>query len=282
MITNHSYVDSPTCRGMRFQLCHFFNIMNIIDLHGSTKKGEAPPDGCSDENVFEILPGVAIGVWVRSGQHANTTVRTFDLWGTRSFKAQWLLTHSAKYDGWISLTPSSPYYLFVTRHLDFDAEYHNNYSLKDIFPFYGTGIQTSRDDFATDCDRGKLETRLRNFFDLRVSHNQIASELGLSDTRGWKINEVRRSASFEQVRKTITQCLFRTFDTRWIALTKDVVDWPRLDVMSCVGRGRLGLLCSRQQSTGVSPRVNRRRSGRYVLHFEQVAGGANGISSFCQ
>ena len=59
---------------------------------------------------------------------------------------------------------------------------------------------------------------------------------------------MRRSTTFANVRKSIVRCLFRTFDQRWIALTKDVVDWPRLDVMACVGAGHLGLLCSRQQS----------------------------------
>ncbi|MET4317932.1 type ISP restriction/modification enzyme [Bradyrhizobium sp. RT5a] len=249
MITNHSYVDSPTCRGMRFQLRRFFSHLNIVDLHGSTKKGENAPDGQVDDNVFDILPGVAIAIFVKDAQEASACVQSLDLWGTRSVKFDWLLKHTSSQHVSTELHPAYPYYLFVKRQLDFAAEYRDYYSLKDIFPFYGTGIQTSRDEFATDYDRQGLEARLRGFFDTSRSDKQIAEDFGLSNTRGWEVKKVRRSSSFEKVRKTIVQCMFRSFDKKWIALTKDIVDWPRSEVMACVGPGRIGLLCSRQQST---------------------------------
>ncbi|MBE9479591.1 MAG: hypothetical protein IMY80_06450 [Chloroflexi bacterium] len=37
-----------------------FNEIHIMDLHGSTKKKEACPDGSKDNNVFDIQQGVAI------------------------------------------------------------------------------------------------------------------------------------------------------------------------------------------------------------------------------
>lgn len=249
MITNHSYLDSPTCRGMRFQMLQFFNRLFFIDLHGSTKRAEEPPGGIADENVFDILPGVTIAICGRSCAAGIEDVRSFDLWGTRAYKSDWLSRNGISKVDWIKPNPCPPYYLFAKRQLEFDKEYLAFYSLKEIFPFYATGIQTSRDDFATDFDRFSLEDRLRIFFDLRRTDGQISETFGLSDTRGWKIKEVRRSSSFESVQCAITQCVFRPFDRKWIALTKDVVDWPRLEVMSCVSRNSLGLLCSRQQST---------------------------------
>jgi predicted helicase len=249
MITNHSYVDSPTCRGMRSQMLKFYSSLNFIDLHGSTKKGEEAPSGVYDENVFDILPGVAIGVCARTGSVERASVRTFDLWGTRAFKFDWLVTKKLGNVEWSDLAPAEPTFLFVKRELQFDNEYRTYFGLKEIFPFYGTAIQTSRDDFAIDRDRNALEERLRIFFDLRNPDHQIEKEFGLSDTRGWKLKDVRRSANLGLVKKSITRFLFRTFDLRWIALTKDIVDWPRLDVMSCIAANRLGLLCSRQQST---------------------------------
>jgi predicted helicase len=248
MITNHSYVDSPTCRGMRFQMANFYSLLNFVDLHGSTKKGEEAPDDIADENVFDILPGVAIAICARIGSRGVGQVKSYDLWGSRNVKSEWLLQHALQDVKWVSLNASSPYYLFVKRNLNFDREYLAFFSLKEIFPFYGTGIQTSRDDFAIDFKRSTLEGRLRSFFDLSKTDKQVADQYDLSDTRGWKVKEVRRSSNFAKVRNTITQCLFRAFDSRWIALCKDIVDWPRLDVMSCVAPDRLGLLCSRQQS----------------------------------
>ena len=249
MITNHSFVDSPTCRGMRFQMLGFFSYLDVIDLHGSTKKAEEPPNGKPDKNVFEILPGVAISVCTRRFSGDRGIVHSFDLWGTREFKSQWLSRHGNNEVDWVDPQPTQPYYLLVKRQLEFGKEYLKFFSLKDIFPFYGTGIQTSRDEFATDHDRAALVGRLRRFFDLRHTDAQITETFDLSDTRGWKIKQVRRSANLKEILGTIIQCAFRPFDERWIPLTKDVVDWPRLEVMSCVIKEPLGLLCSRQQST---------------------------------
>jgi predicted helicase len=38
MITNHSYLDNPTFRGMRQSLMNTFNEIYLIDLHGNAKK----------------------------------------------------------------------------------------------------------------------------------------------------------------------------------------------------------------------------------------------------
>jgi predicted helicase len=249
MITNHSFVDSPTCRGLRFQLARFFSVMHFVDLHGSTKKSEVAPEDIIDENVFDILPGVAVSLCARASLSRHMTIGSFDLWGTREDKFTWLLGHSMDSVHWMPLSLSEPYYLFVNRQLDFDAEYYGFYSLKDIFSFYGTGVQTSRDEFATDYVRKDLEDRLCAFFSREQSDKTIGEKFGVSDTRGWKIREIRRTSNFAKVSEHITQYLFRIFDTKWVALTKDIVDWPRFDVISCVGPNRPGLLCSRQQAT---------------------------------
>ncbi len=249
MITNHSFVDSPTCRGMRNSMLEFYSRMHFIDLHGSRKKSEESPDGLFDENVFNIMSGVAIAICSRNGASQAKMISSFDLWGKSRFKYNWLLERGLGDIEWNKLIPKSPYFLLVKRSLEFDSEYLSYYSLKDIFPFYGTGIQTSRDSFATDIDRSKLENRLQMFFDGTKSDTEIKDFFKISDTRSWKVNDIRRSTSFEKVQKVITKFLFRSFDLRWIALTKDVVDWPRSEVMSCVADDRIGMLCSRQQST---------------------------------
>lgn len=44
MITNHSYLDNPTFRGMRQSLMNTFNEIYILDLHGNSLKKETCPD----------------------------------------------------------------------------------------------------------------------------------------------------------------------------------------------------------------------------------------------
>lgn len=64
-ITNHSYFDNPTFRGMRRSLEQTFDDIYLIDLHGNSKKKEVAPDGSLDKNVFDIQQGVAVAIMVK-------------------------------------------------------------------------------------------------------------------------------------------------------------------------------------------------------------------------
>ena len=65
IITNHSFLDNPTFRGMRQSLMQTFNRIYVLDLHGNRKKKESTPEGGKDENVFDIEQGVAISLLVK-------------------------------------------------------------------------------------------------------------------------------------------------------------------------------------------------------------------------
>jgi hypothetical protein len=65
-ITNHSYLDNPTFRGMRRALLEAFDALYLLDLHGNARRQERAPDGSKDENVFDIQQGVAILIAVKN------------------------------------------------------------------------------------------------------------------------------------------------------------------------------------------------------------------------
>ena len=65
MITNHSYLDNPTFRGMRWSLMETFDEIYVLDLHGNSLKRETCPGGSKDKNVFDIRQGVAIAFFVK-------------------------------------------------------------------------------------------------------------------------------------------------------------------------------------------------------------------------
>lgn len=67
-ITNHSYLDNPTFRGMRWHLLQTFDHIHIVDLHGNAKKKETSLDGSKDENVFDIMQGTAIFIGIKTGK----------------------------------------------------------------------------------------------------------------------------------------------------------------------------------------------------------------------
>ena len=64
-INPHGYLDNPTFRGMRWHLQNTFDKIYTIDLHGNSKKKETAPDGSIDQNVFDIMQGVSINIFVK-------------------------------------------------------------------------------------------------------------------------------------------------------------------------------------------------------------------------
>ena len=58
IISNNSFLDNPTFRGMRYHLLNTFDKIYILDLHGNARKKEKSPDGSKDYNVFDIMQGV--------------------------------------------------------------------------------------------------------------------------------------------------------------------------------------------------------------------------------
>jgi type I restriction-modification system DNA methylase subunit len=64
-ISNNSFIDGIIHRQMRKHLLESFDKIYILDLHGNAKKKEAAPDGSSDQNVFDIMQGVSINIFVK-------------------------------------------------------------------------------------------------------------------------------------------------------------------------------------------------------------------------
>lgn len=66
IISNNSFLDNPTFRGMRWHLLNSFDKIYILNLHGNARKKESCPDGSKDDNVFDIMQGVCITVFVKN------------------------------------------------------------------------------------------------------------------------------------------------------------------------------------------------------------------------
>jgi type I restriction-modification system DNA methylase subunit len=64
-ISNNSFIDGITHRQMRKHLLSTFDKVYILDLHGNAKKKETAPDGGKDENVFDIMQGVSINIFIK-------------------------------------------------------------------------------------------------------------------------------------------------------------------------------------------------------------------------
>ena len=125
MITNHSYLDNPTFRGMRQSLMHTFDDIYILDLHGNSLKKETCPDGSPDKNIFDIRLGVAIAFFVKRGKKKkrDAIVHHAERYGTRQSKYDYLDDQDLGSTEWKQIFPRSPFYMFIPRDDALETEY---------------------------------------------------------------------------------------------------------------------------------------------------------------
>jgi predicted helicase len=266
-ITNHGYLDNPTFRGMRQSLMETFDDIYVLDLHGSTKKNERAPDGTKDDNVFDIQPGVAIGIFVkRKGKHDDSlTVRHAHLWGPRAIydqdsdgrqvliggKYHWLSNNDVTTTRWTAVKPQSPFYLFIAQDEVLAREFALGGKITDILTVNVLGFQTHRDFFAIDFDEGQLRTRIEDLRNSEYSDDELRSKYELRDSEDWQLANARQQLRNDEAwEKHFIECLYRPFDWRASYFSKVAMDRPRRELVdNVVDRNNLSLLCSRQQGT---------------------------------
>ncbi len=256
MITNHSYLDNPTFRGMRQSLLKTFDEIYILDLHGNSLKRETAPDGSPDENVFDIRQGVAIGIFVKYGESAATKnlsspqVYHADLYGKREDKYAWLDSHDLSTAGYQPITPESPSYFFTPRLTQNLQAYLLWPQITKIFPVNSVGIVTARDGFAIAFDKTEVENRVLQFENIQGLPDEVlAQAYDLKDKPGWSLATARKKVKADvNAQSKIYPILYRPFDVRYIFYHEAVIERPRPEVMRHMLAGEnLGLVTRRQQ-----------------------------------
>ncbi|HRG77862.1 MAG TPA: DNA methyltransferase, partial [Leptospiraceae bacterium] len=117
-ISNNSFIDGLIHRQMRKHLLESFDKIYILDLHGNAKKKEVSPDGSPDQNVFDIMQGVSINLFIKTNKKKNkelAKVFHYDLFGKRELKYDFLNENSVKKIEWNNLDYAEPNYYFVNK-----------------------------------------------------------------------------------------------------------------------------------------------------------------------
>ena len=258
-ITNHSYLDNPTFRGMRQSLMNSFNEIYILDLHGNSLKKEKCPDGSKDENVFDIQQGVAIALFIKKiGMRSPNAlpvrgegckVYHSELYGLREKKYDYLSKKDIKTTKWERLSPKLEFYLFIPREEKLFKEYESYPKITDIFPINGVGITTARDSFVIDRDKNALLNRLRLFKNSRYADEELHTFFQINKKKGWNIRnawDMLQSISDSELEKCILPILYRPFDVQWIFYHDSVVWRTVKRVMQHMLLENLGLITNRQ------------------------------------
>ncbi|PIE97438.1 MAG: DNA methyltransferase [Treponema sp.] len=230
-INPHGFLDNPTFRGMRWHLLKTFDTIYTIDLHGNSKKKEVCPDGSPDQNVFDIMQGVAITLFIKTGKkNKNELGRVFhyDLYGKREYKYEFLNEHTVNNIPFAELKNNAPNYFFVPKNFEVEKEYEKGFKINDLFSVNNVGIVTSRDKFVIDDNKEVLGNRIKDFFIL--SKQEIQNKYKLKENKSWKIENIKVLAKNFNT-QYMQKISYRPFDIKYIYYDKDFIERSRSEVM---------------------------------------------------
>lgn len=219
-INPHGFLDNPTFRGMRWNLLKSFDKIYTLDLHGNSKKKETAPDGSIDQNVFDIMQGVSINVFVKTGKKKTNElgeVYNFDLYGKRELKYSFLHNNTLKSINFKNIDLRNPNYFFVVKDNVLLEEYENNFLLSDLFLINGNGITTAHDSFVIKDSFNESLSFFNDFKNSERNEDLLHSKFNVKKKNGWKILEGYDNIKNEDdLTKFIKKLSYRPFDNKYI------------------------------------------------------------------
>nr|WP_128035261.1 type ISP restriction/modification enzyme [Helicobacter pylori] len=218
-ISNNAFLDNPTFRGLRRSLLECYDELYILNLHGNARKKEETPQGAKDENVFNIMQGVSINLFVKKVQATKKKIFYYDVYGERAEKYAFLAQNDLNSIEWLEIAPREPFYLLMPQETPLLEEYEQGFSVQDMFQVGGTGICSKRDHVVFHKDKESLLKLLKDFSTLEPS--ELRRKYDIEDTEGWKLGRAIENVKKNQhgLEKYIVLCQYRPFDYRWTYYT---------------------------------------------------------------
>jgi predicted helicase len=250
-ISNNGFLDGIIHRQMRKSLLEEFDKIYILNLHGNSRRQEAAPDGTPDENVFDIMQGVSINLFIKTGKKDKgilAELKYKDLYGKREEKYAYLDAHSFASEDWVTILPEAPYYFFVPKDFSNQNNYESGIKLNELFCFNKCGIKTQRDDASITISETERDVLYNDFISLDVP--SLAAKYGFKDVRDWQT----RSAKDDIVSNKILadKVTYRPFDSRFVLYTgktKGVMGYPRYELMKNVIHSNVMMGVCKQSAT---------------------------------
>jgi predicted helicase len=249
-ISNNSFIDGIIHRQMRKDLLESFDKIYILDLHGNAKKKETAPDGSVDQNVFDIMQGVSINLFIKAGaKEKNELGEIFhaSIQGTRAYKYQILSDNSIESIKWDVLKIAKPEFYFKKKNFLFESTYKKGFKLSDLFVKFSNGFTSERDAITLHFDQETLTHVVRDIKTLdeeafRNAYNEKP------DGRDWTIRSAKQDVLLNS--PALVKALYRPFDFRftlYTGKTKGFFAFPRPDIMgNFVNKENYGLIIPKQ------------------------------------
>ena len=249
-ICNNSFIDGIIHRQMRSELMRVFDKIYILDLHGNARKKETAPDGSKDENVFDIMQGVSINIFVKKKAKSNAPAEIYhyDLYGTRTNKYNYLQEHTIHNVDWTALQPQAPSFFFVPKDFEVQQEYEKGFKVDELIRINVSGIKTQRDDASIFISKEEQQTMRLDFVNL--TSEELKLKYNFKDVRDWQVQFAQSDLIVNHL--LVDKILYRPFDARYTLYTgktKGVQGYPRYEMMRHMLKDNIALLICKQQSS---------------------------------
>jgi predicted helicase len=251
-INPHGYLDNPTFRGMRWNILKTFDKIYTIDLHGNAKKNEVSPDGEKDENVFDIMQGVSINLFINTGKQKNNElgkVFHFDLFGKRSDKYSFLDRNSVVSIPFQQVINTAPMYYMLQKDLTVEKEYSEGIALNNLFTEHSLGLLTKKDKFIIDFKKNNINSRLKDFVSNDLLDKDLAKKyaLKIKDNDKWDLAKSRKEIQKTGIINDNYKILnYRCFDKRFIYYDANFVARLNTRVLGNLNQKNIALISTRQ------------------------------------
>lgn len=263
LITSNSFLEASLLSGLRYYWQKDFGL-RIIDLHGYSQ-GQAN-DALGDENVFDILEGVAIHFGKHHHKQQAGGVFVESIRGSREEKFNRLIS-SGSIEGAEVIAMASDY--SFARRSGANHEVYGNWTyLEHVMPLIRGAIVTARDSFVIGHASAEVEARIVDFRDSVENLEAKSVRLGARWSGSWA-NEGKavsalataKTLSVSEIISATKRVVYRPFDFRFLFYVDEFLDTPARAVTDAMlGKGSIGL------SLGKSTRNPR------VEHYLAVGG----------
>ncbi len=248
MITNNSFIDGVTHRQMRKHLMETFDEIYVLNLHGDAKKKVSGI--IDDENVFSIMQGVSINLFVKTGEEKGLAkVFHTELFGKQKEKYEKLDEFSFGTMKWKKLKTPEPYYFFVPKDFGAQEQYDEGFSISNLFINNNSGVKTDRDSLFIDRDKVALEKRIQALLSTTFD-DEFKLKFRVIDSGSYKITEKIASKEYDPIYLKLIQ--YRPFDYQWIYYDPTVISRPGYNINRHFLQNNLGLIFKRSRLIGTS------------------------------
>ena len=248
-ISNNSFLDGIIHRQMRRELLRCFDDIYILDLHGNNRKEETAPDGSKDENVFSILQGVSINIFVKKPKSEDkpATVHHCDLYGARKDKYAFLSGNSLSSIKWSIVQTLEPNLFFVPKDFSAKEEYDRGFRVDDLMKVFSSGIETGRDEIFIANSKEEI---IKNVKEIFTDNTILTRKYGLKVDSSFRLlNHIKRATFSEE---NIQPVIYRPFNREYIYYDKDLLRRPFYETMQHLQKGKnnIALVATRQFGGG--------------------------------